>query len=767
MARRSRAFRRVVAVFLGFAVAMAGSPSGTVAAENGSSATTRSKPTEYIASVKWANRTVARLRQRVRKQRSSVYNANRGVVRVDVSEASVREGLSGQGLILRFRSPSAYFQGRRVLLDQDVSGFARVKLEVPELQTLVIDGDPGHAREIANALRSMRGLTAIVPNPVVPLQGFQVNDPRYIDQWYLPAVKVPGAWSLAPRMGQDVVIGIVDTGIDRAHEDLAGNVRSGYDVLFGSHETTDVDGHGTMVAGVAAAITGNGRGIAGVAGRASVLPIRVTKSDRIDVATGIAGILEAAKRGARVINLSWGSSEALPEDLQYLLFGAVYTAMNEHDAVVVAAAGNEGLPRLSTPANIPGVVAVAATDRTGRRASFSNYSDPAVEPFVTAPGVDVLTTVPMALESSGYIRASGTSFAAPIVSGVAALMRSAYPDYTAWQVFYMLLATADDRGAAGPDNEFGMGVINGQRALDPKSHLALLDAYEGNDRPEFAKKFPLGRCIEARVNPVEDLDWYRWQLYFKAPVKVSYSLPADLRAQVRVEKASGTGDVLVQLHPSRKTVTRELPPGQYRVLVQGADPEQASLELYRLCAKVVVKLRDIARHWAKDSIQSLADAGVIRGYPGGEFRSEALMTRAEFVTVVNQAAGLQPLSYLGGFRDVKKGDWFAAHVAAATKAGYIKGYKDGTFRPNQPITRNEMSVVLAKVLKLSPGGSLSFKDKKLIPSWAAPSVAALVQKGYVSGYPDKTFRGSGRATRAEIATVVNRACLRDQMCGEN
>ena len=695
-------------------------------------------------------------------------NVTRDAVGVDVAEATVREGLSGHGLILRFRSPSAYAKARRALLDPDVSRFVRIDREVPELQMLVVEGDSERAREITGIIRSIHGLTAIVPNLVMRLQGSLVNDPRYIHQWYLPAVKIPGAWSLGPRMGEGVVIGIVDTGVDRAHEDLAGNVRPGYDVLSGSQDTTDFDGHGTMVAGIAAAVTGNSRGIAGVAGRASVLPIRVTKTDAIEVATGIAGILEAAKRGARVINLSWGSSDPLPEDIEYLLFGAVYTAMYDYDAVVVAAAGNEELPWLSTPANIPGVIAVAAIDRTGRRASFSNYSEqPLVEPFLTAPGVDVLTTVPTTVDEGGYMEGSGTSFSAPIVSGVAALVRSMYPDYTAWQIIYMLLATADDRGDPGPDKEFGIGVVNAQRAVDPNIHLALLDAYEGNDRPEFAKRFPLGRCVEARVNPVEDLDWYRWQLYFKAPIQVSYSLPSDLRAQVRVEKASGSGGPVLQLDPSRKALTRELPPGQYRILVQGADPEQASLGLYRLCAKVVVKLTDISRHWAKDSIQALADAGVVRGYPGGKFLPDQSMTRAEFVTLVSQAAGLQPLSYTVGFRDVKKGDWFSGHVAAAAKAGYIKGYKDGTFRPNQPITRNEMSVVLAKVLKLSLGGSLPFKDKKQIPSWAAPSVAALVQKGYVSGYPDKTFRGSGKATRAEIATVVNRACLRDQVCVEN
>ncbi|WPD19665.1 SpoIID/LytB domain-containing protein [Thermaerobacter composti] len=171
----------------------------------------------------------------------------------------------------------------------------------------------------------------------------------------------------------------------------------------------------------------------------------------------------------------------------------------------------------------------------------------------------------------------------------------------------------------------------------------------------------------------------------------------------------------------------------------------------------VPDLADIEGHWAEESIRLLAGAGVIEGYRDGTFRPDRSLTRAEFVTLVNEAGGLAPAKYSGTFKDVRTDDWYAGQVAAAVKAGYIKGYPDGTFKPDRKITRNEMAVALAKAMQLPAGGSLTFKDRDAIPAWARSSVAAAVAAGYLSGYPDGTFRGNHSATRAEMATIVDRA----------
>lgn len=166
---------------------------------------------------------------------------------------------------------------------------------------------------------------------------------------------------------------------------------------------------------------------------------------------------------------------------------------------------------------------------------------------------------------------------------------------------------------------------------------------------------------------------------------------------------------------------------------------------------------DIERHWAEESIRLLAGAGVIEGYKDGTFRPNRALTRAEFVTLINKAAGLAPQKYTGTFKDVRADDWYAGQVATAVKAGYIKGYPDGTFKPDRKITRNEMAVALAKAMQLPAGGSLTFKDRGEIPAWAKSSVAAAVSSEYLSGYPDGTFRGNQSTTRAEMARIVDRA----------
>lgn len=166
--------------------------------------------------------------------------------------------------------------------------------------------------------------------------------------------------------------------------------------------------------------------------------------------------------------------------------------------------------------------------------------------------------------------------------------------------------------------------------------------------------------------------------------------------------------------------------------------------------------QDIDGHWAAKQTGELVNRGIISGYADGSFKPDNLITRAEFVTMVNKAFGFSAESQTD-YKDIKVSDWFAGEIAKAKAAGYISGYPDGTFKPNKEIERQEAAAVLAKVLKLDGTAAdqlNSFNDSAEIAAWSKSAVNAILAKGIISGYPDKTFRPAKAITRAEAAVLL-------------
>lgn len=166
---------------------------------------------------------------------------------------------------------------------------------------------------------------------------------------------------------------------------------------------------------------------------------------------------------------------------------------------------------------------------------------------------------------------------------------------------------------------------------------------------------------------------------------------------------------------------------------------------------------DIAGHWAESVITQWQNKGLIQGYEDGTFKPGNTITRAEFVTLMNNAKGFWSEGSIN-FSDVKNGSWFYSAVARAVAAGYVKGYSDGSFKPNNTITRAEAAVMIANTAKLSANeaGAYRFTDIGFIPAWARGSVGAVVAAGYMTGYPDGSFYANASISRAEAVSSLNR-----------
>ncbi|MET9457063.1 type VII secretion-associated serine protease mycosin [Streptomyces canus] len=280
--------------------------------------------------------------------------------------------------------------------------------------------------------------------------------------WSLQRVVLDQLWQ--DTKGKGVKVAVIDTGVDTVNAQLKGGaVANGKDFLHpGGNGKTDKVGHGTKVAGIIAARKLDGTGFIGLAPEATIIPIRQNDDQGSgNVGTMMQAIKYAADAGAKVINISQDTASKMDPTVDTAFRAVIKYAQDQKDALIVAAAGNDGADgkiKETYPAAYPGVLAVAASDRNNARAPFSQSG-----PFVgvAAPGIDMVSTVPV----GGNCVDQGTSFAAPYVSGVAALIRAKHPEWTYKQVITQIEQTAD-RTKAGRDDFVGWGVIDPAAAVN-------------------------------------------------------------------------------------------------------------------------------------------------------------------------------------------------------------------------------------------------------------------------------------------------------------
>ncbi len=320
-------------------------------------------------------------------------------------------------------------------------------------------------------------------------QAFGVpNDEAYIHQWHYAAVNLPGAWDLSEGT-PDVTVAVIDGGFATSHPDLRANLLDGFD--FGDMDaeenvTTDACAeHGTHVAGTVAAVSNNKFGVAGVAPKVRVLPLKVGVYDAgkgtcpMPMDAVMKAILYAAgypipgagqlDEPIEVINMSLGGAPGSFMEAEVISLAVA------QGVTVVAAAGNEN-EGIKYPAAYPGVIAVGATDLQNARAYYSNYG---LELDLVAPGGDVTvdrnndgyadgvlsTGWDVERNQPAYAFEQGTSMASPHVAGVAALLRSVNRDLNPAAVLAILQSTSKDLGASGWDPEYGSGLVDAQAAV--------------------------------------------------------------------------------------------------------------------------------------------------------------------------------------------------------------------------------------------------------------------------------------------------------------
>lgn len=316
----------------------------------------------------------------------------------------------------------------------------------------------GFAR-VAHAVGGALLAGALVVATAPAASADQVRD----GEWPLTAYKAESQlWPIST--GKGVVVAVIDSGVNGGQADLTGQVLEGTDLVHGGNGQRDYssNGHGTGVATLIAGHghgSGNADGIMGLAPGAKILPIGVDP-DNAAAGDHIADAIHyAVDHGARIINMSVGS--LAPQNAQD---DAAIAYAESHNVILVAGAGNDGASSIDYPAATPGVVAVAAVDKSGHVWSQSNYGKGVV---LAAPGVDIVRAAEGG--SAQYRLANGTSDATAYVSAVAALVVAKYPNLTAGQVINRLVKTAliDSSAASGqvPDPHYGYGIARPYRAL--------------------------------------------------------------------------------------------------------------------------------------------------------------------------------------------------------------------------------------------------------------------------------------------------------------
>lgn len=518
--------------------------------------------------------------------------------------------------------------------------------------------------------------------------------------------------STTPFTGKNVKVAVMDTGIDTEHRDL--KVTSGFCSLAPDCSTgvsyDDNNGHGTHVAGVIAALANN-TGVVGIAPNVDLYSIKVL--DDLGVGTTgsiVNGIEWAIEHEMDIINLSLTTTTDDP-----LMKKALDVAYAK-GIILVGAAGNKGNNTSDTvtfPAKYDSVIAVSAV-----KSDLSKLLESSVGPKVeiAAPGSAIFSTYPAEWDfidgkQDGYTLLSGTSMAAPHVTGVIALLKERFPLMTNVEIRALVGGITKDLGTTGRDDIFGKGLIQYEKTI-PGSPEIMTQIEPGE--LNISLKTPNNE-VTFSVNGKElsNTNGF-WSLY---GVKGSY--PVD----VRYLTTSGV-------------------PVKERFNLSVASPNFSDVT---------------SSQWFSQHVGYLANHDQITGYKDGSFRPYQVITRAEAAALIGRA-----LSYDGTktdtiFKDVPSTSFASGYIQKAVDENIITGYDDGTFKPEKTVTRAEMAILISKAFKLNTNTSTINNFVDVSKSMASyPFILPIIEARVTEGFSDSTFRPYANMTRLEFSAFLTR-----------
>lgn len=549
------------------------------------------------------------------------------------------------------------------------------------------------------------------------------QEPGFPDQWPLANpgglgglpgadISVRGAWGVTEG-SPDVVVGVIDTGADLDHPDLVDRLVTGWDFAANDPTPEDRDGHGTAVSGIIGA-SANGVGLVGVSPASRIMPLKVcdfTEVAGCTDATVIEALEFAADQGVRIVNISLGRASGGNADAA--LRDAIAQA-GSRGVLVVAAAGNSGTDNDQSPVvpasfDLPNVLAVAAGDRRHDLAGFSNFGTQSVD--LAAPG----DRIPALWRGNGYstLTVTGTSFAAPHATGVAALMAAVNPCLTPTETIQVITDTVDPMAALTGWVGSG-GVLDATRAVDAARRLFTDPAAT----PPFGPP-GLSPTLSGRSSCSSGVS-FEWTL-------------SDGR--------TATGRSASMSYPSAGVYRERL------VVRRGSLAQEATVDV-----PVGPQFSDDNGSVFEADIAWLAAGGITQGCAPGRYCPNDSVTRGQMASFLARFLGLPPAS-----RDFFTDDAGSVHegnINRIAEAGITLGCAPGLYCPNDRVSREQMASLMTRGLQL-PGSPLDvFTDDAGVHE---QNINALALTGITRGCRPANFCPSEQVTRGQMAAFLSRA----------